>query len=665
MRTIILMTGFIVTLCFNLNAQSFVFNKIYHFGPEADHEKAQSIIETEKGFIIAGDVDSYIIPYTGNKLLLYEIDKEGNLIWSRQFYNADYDRFSSGCNLFRVNDSLYDWFVVQSEISQQYIRRPLLIRFNSTGQVLFTKVLYDAALSDSASLTPLKAYKTRDNGYLLVCDVFPFARRLMKFREDLSMEWMKDISSNNDFINVSSIIELENGDFFLSYSRSNNNARMTRFARLSAAGTITWSTTVFNYDNTRMIYELALLEDSTLLSIGTQGGKLQASKFTMEGQILWSKTLGDVLYYPRVYGLFRQSDGSFKFFGSAGLDNEGFIFKITADADSIYYRPGIMYRGPGAHMAFVNNGILTPDENIVFCGSIVMEDPENDWPDRAWVVKTDLYGCDVPGCDSTGVTIMDATNSQINCKGGQNFIGVNALGLNLQYQWQILQDSLWISLENNDIYSNCQSDTLRINNTIINDGEELYRCIVWNEWYAQFTREICINYISTPEIIQHPQSQFVEEDSQALLSIVATSGEEQEVQWFFNGTALIGCNTTTLEIFPVTPADTGVYQCRIWNYCGEKLSLPAYVKIIPNSLEESTGLLKMMIVPNPIKDEFRILNSTGRTLVEIFDLTGRLVHTAVSANGYFYLPVDILTGIYLFRTITQNGVFFNKVKVID
>jgi ribosomal protein S6 len=114
MRTIILMTGFIVTLCFNLNAQSFVFNKIYHFGPEADHEKAQSIIETEKGFIIAGDVDSYIIPYTGNKLLLYEIDKEGNLIWSRQFYNADYDRFSSGCNLFRVNDSLYDWFVVQS-----------------------------------------------------------------------------------------------------------------------------------------------------------------------------------------------------------------------------------------------------------------------------------------------------------------------------------------------------------------------------------------------------------------------------------------------------------------------------------------------------------------------------------------------------------------------
>jgi len=660
MKRTFLFTVILISLIYNLSAQTIMFNEIYHFGPEVDQEVARSIIETEFGYIIAGDVYSYSIPYIGNKLFLFETDKEGKLRWSIQYHNDKYYRFSSECDLFRVNDSIYDWFIVQTDTSN-HIRRPLLIRFNDKGQIVFSKVLYDPEFTDSASLTPIKAYKTMDNGYLLVCNVFPYASRLLKYNADLELEWEREISSNNDFVNVSSIIEMNDGTYYLSYSRSNNNARMTRFARLDALGNIFWSTTVFNNDNTRGIYELTVLEDSTLLSVGTQGGKFQVSKFTMNGQIIWSKSIGDIVYYPTVLGLFRAEDGTFQFFGSTAINDCGYIFKISKDADSIYYRSGIIHNSIDIHMARVNNGILANDGNLVLCGSVTLADPGHDWPDRAWVVKTDWYGCDIPGCDSTGVTILNHTPSQNICSGDHSYFEVNTIGNQLQFEWQVYDDTIWTPLQDNESYSGCQQDTLRINNTLLINGNRLFRCKIWNDWYERFTPEISLIYLSAPEIIQQPTSQYVQEGGNALLSIIATGIELPVYQWFFNGNPIPGGNLPEFDISPVTSADTGMYQCRIWNYCGEKISIPVIVTSRPNSIEETAESGKMMIFPNPIKDVFSITNTSGNVTAEIIDLTGRTVHMSSSSDNTFRIPANIPNGVYILRLNTEKSIAFQKV----
>lgn len=660
----------LLALILKANGQSLTFNKLYHFGPEVDQEQARSIIETDNGYIVAGDVYSYSIPYEGYKLFLFETDKEGKLNWSVQYYSDSLNRFSSTCDLFRVNDSIFDWFIVQSDTSD-YIRRPVLIRFNNKGDIKFTKVLYDPELLDSTSLTPIRAFKTMDNGYILECNAFPDASLLLKYNKNLELEWERNISFNNDFTNVTSIIQARDSSYFISYNRSNYNASITRVAKLDVRGNFLW-TTAINGSKPRCIYELDLQEDSTFLSIGyeaTSGpwwehfqfGRYQVSKFNFEGEMLWSKLIGDTIYRPTITGRKKSKDGSLQFFGNSGIDNEGYIFRISNEADSIYYRPGLKYPGTNVYDSWVYNGILAADGNLILCGHVDLREPYNDWPDRAWLLKTDWYGCDIPGCDSTGVTIMNHTQSQIMCSGGNTSFGISALGNNLLFQWQIKKDSVWTNLEDDETYFGCTTETLQINNTVEINSNKVYRCKVWNEWYEQYVNEMLLIFKSGPEIMQQPLSQYIAEGGSAVLTIVASGIEQPEYLWYFNGNPIQAGNMPELFISPVMPSDTGLYQCRVWNYCGEKISVPSYLLFQPNGIDEIAGSTRNLVYPNPIQNEFWVPNTIGKSLAELYDQTGRLVFHSSSQDNHFILSRDIPSGVYFLKLKTEKEVTYIKV----
>jgi hypothetical protein len=76
-----------------------------------------------------------------------------------------------------------------------------------------------------------------------------------------------------------------------------------------------------------------------------------------------------------------------------------------------------------------------------------------------------------------------------------------------------------------------------------------------------------------PVVRSTSTSYSVHEGEDVIFSVSATGSQVISYQWLHDGVEIAGATSRVLELFPVTGADTGKYQCRVSNACGSVLSV--------------------------------------------------------------------------------------------
>lgn len=154
------------------------------------------------------------------------------------------------------------------------------------------------------------------------------------------------------------------------------------------------------------------------------------------------------------------------------------------------------------------------------------------------------------------------------CVGQQATFRVSATGTNLRYQWR----------KNGVDIPGATSATYVIASVQPTDSGS-YDVVVTGDCEppAQ-SASAQLTVVEPPTITQHPQSQSVRV-GQPVTFTVQARGIELQYQWRKNGVAIAGATQPTYTIASVQPADAGLYDCLVWNSCGQTISNPARLTV--------------------------------------------------------------------------------------
>jgi hypothetical protein len=142
-----------------------------------------------------------------------------------------------------------------------------------------------------------------------------------------------------------------------------------------------------------------------------------------------------------------------------------------------------------------------------------------------------------------------------------------------------------------------------------------------------------------------------------------TSSSTTGSQWYLNGVAIAGATGATH--LPTTSGNYSVAAVVGTGsvVCSSTPSAPRAVTV--TAARQALAGSSLRVLPNPTPDGQVVVQLTGysrATTLELFDLTGRLVHAATiaapSAQGTAY-PLNLATlasGVYALRVSTAGGV---------
>jgi hypothetical protein len=82
-----------------------------------------------------------------------------------------------------------------------------------------------------------------------------------------------------------------------------------------------------------------------------------------------------------------------------------------------------------------------------------------------------------------------------------------------------------------------------------------------------------------PQIVEHPQSQSVRV-GQSVTFRVQAQGQNLQYQWRKNGLAIAGATQPQYTIAAAQLADAGLYDCLVWNECGQSVSQAARLTVV-------------------------------------------------------------------------------------
>ena len=134
---------------------------------------------------------------------------------------------------------------------------------------------------------------------------------------------------------------------------------------------------------------------------GNSFRKINIIKIDNSGTILWNKKYGKSEYFKKLFNIRTNIDGSLIATGVTNLSKEsshkdiGWILKITADGDSLWYREYAICDGEYSNNR-LNDVIETPDNGYLACGMVYPSLPDTG-SDDGWVLKVDSLGCEAAG----------------------------------------------------------------------------------------------------------------------------------------------------------------------------------------------------------------------------------------------------------------------------
>ncbi|MCX7696777.1 MAG: immunoglobulin domain-containing protein [Bacteroidales bacterium] len=258
-------------------------------------------------------------------------------------------------------------------------------------------------------------------------------------------------------------------------------------------------------------------------------------------------------------------------------------------------------------------------------------------------------------------TITTQPTSQSVCQGNNVTFSINASGSSpLQYQWK--KDGISIP--------GATSSTLMLSSVTTADAGT-YSCVVSNSCGSTNSSNATLTVYPSTIITSHPANLSINEGSNATFTVVA-SGTNLTYQWqkdgvnLSNNSHISGANSSTLQIFNVTPADQGYYRCIVNGTCGNATSNSALLLVDPLSIAENSSL-PFVIFPNPSNGIFFIHfpNNPVSGYLSIYDPQGKLVlwEHLNEINEKRISLAHLSEGTYLLKLIINNQEYTQTVHV--
>lgn len=192
-----------------------------------------------------------------------------------------------------------------------------------------------------------------------------------------------------------------------------------------------------------------------------------------------------------------------------------------------------------------------------------------------------------------------------------------------------------IAQNSNDFIIGCtNSFSLPYNGTL--DEIRFYkRALTDQEVYAIYT---------APSINQQIASATFCNTGAASLNATAHGPDQISYQWYYNGTALSGQTTPTLNLSPLNASNTGAYICNYSNYCSEiptdtamiQLLAPSTISVSPNTAITCAGVPITLSASAPVAASYAWSNQSGvvnTTSVFTPTLSGSQTFTLAVTSG--------------------------------
>jgi hypothetical protein len=228
--------------------------------------------------------------------------------------------------------------------------------------------------------------------------------------------------------------------------------------------------------------------------------------------------------------------------------------------------------------------------------------------------------------------------------------------------------------------SGVNTPDLFINNATPNLTGNYYAVVKpMNSVYGLSTVEATVNIEAKPLIITEPQSTISLESGKALTLSVGAQGSLLNYQWFFNGEAIVGETTNTLEITNVSEANSGQYYVEITNACGNVKSIISEVTITTTTTDvtdnQTNGYSLGMIAPNPVNhisnmsytlpaDSYVKISIVNELGVEISVLANEFITAGTHNISIDSEALNLTSGAYSVVFKSANVVLARKIIVI-
>ncbi|HRG65093.1 MAG TPA: T9SS type A sorting domain-containing protein [Saprospiraceae bacterium] len=174
-------------------------------------------------------------------------------------------------------------------------------------------------------------------------------------------------------------------------------------------------------------------------------------------------------------------------------------------------------------------------------------------------------------------------------------------------------------------------------------------------WDGAAWRMCCIPvYICNPENCGS-NIQYTYDNSQKILSFFSANGNLSNIHWFLNG----------MEVNQVSVQQNGTYAAAMFYYdnslkyyraCKSTISVP----VVGTQESDLDGAV---IYPNPASQKIYVQCQRPIEIIELYDLSGKLVLTEVKDN--FISVLDVPRGIFFIRVYTSKGVSNHKVVLVE
>ncbi|MDW8225975.1 MAG: immunoglobulin domain-containing protein [Bacteroidota bacterium] len=227
------------------------------------------------------------------------------------------------------------------------------------------------------------------------------------------------------------------------------------------------------------------------------------------------------------------------------------------------------------------------------------------------------------------------------CVGDTLVLQVSAVGDSLSYQWY----------KGSSPIPGAQQPVLRLPVTSLAQAGQ-YSVRVRGVCPPELTSRVSqVSVDERPRIAQHPQDVVAEPGRQACFTVAAVGGTARRYQWLKDGVAIPGAGDTVYCIPSISAADSGLYQCVVWNRCGSDTSIAARLQVTVRveGGEMADSGLQLLWLPSSLAPQSLRIVLSGSTPVGayLYSMLGQpvakgIVELSVAAlpSGVYWLVVE-------------------------
>lgn len=404
------------------------FSKFYDYRHTANLISDVVVLGDTGYFTISQCIDlneADTLNYAKTYLYFIRTNQFGDTIYTKAYHKP---RFSiKGADLVKAK---WGYFLAGEEFDlKKYDNNTLgeyisMWKIDEFGDTISTQ-MYDIQNGNDLSI---KIIKTIDNGFAVfgqTCNQIQSGRKcnyfLMKLDSNGNKQWHQIYKqSSTSFENPNSIIQLEDGTFYM-FGQSTLNSIMKWFlVKTDSMGNLLWEKT-YNEFPRQAGMDILFADENKILLVGgyntEQNGSGDSRACAMlidtSGNKIWNKSFESKKIYDTDFTCVIKSNDKFIIAGTnSNYDSlgreQGWLFSINLNGDSLYQRlynastiwPEIVYG-----IKPTNDGFLISGFGITNIDSINSQD--------AWLLKVDSFGCLTPGCQLVGIDNIPFSREEI------------------------------------------------------------------------------------------------------------------------------------------------------------------------------------------------------------------------------------------------------------